>query len=367
MKPYVEKKEKLMTVFGTRPEIIRFSALIPKLDQHFDHKIINTYQNYVPQLNDIFVDELKIRKPEYNLKISHNNYGEEVADIVRQTHEIFAKEKPKKLLVLGDTYSCLAVLPASHLGIKIYHMEAGMRSNDWRMPEEKNRRIVDNLAKINLPYTENSRKNLIREGFDPQKIFVTGNPIIEVLEKYKKEILQSKALEKFKVSRGKYFLITIHRSENVMEYTTMKNIIKALEYIKQKYTTSEMIVFTHPRFIENMSNFSININKEIRLRKNAGFFDFVKLEQNAKCVLTDSGTVPEECAYFKIPCVTVRESTERPEFVDLGTNIIAGTNYKGIVEAVEVSLSKKPDWNWEKSLGDGRTSDKVLNILKSVI
>ena len=178
-------KEKLVTVFGTRPEIIRLSALIPKLDEQFDHKIINTYQNHMTNLNDLFLDELKIRKPDYNLDIRHENYGVEISDIIQQVWDILNDVKPSKLLVLGDTYSCLSVMPASNLGIKIYHMEAGMRSGDWRIPEEKNRKIVDNLSTINMAYTENSRRNLLREGMNPLKTFVTGNPIIEVLEKYR--------------------------------------------------------------------------------------------------------------------------------------------------------------------------------------
>jgi UDP-N-acetylglucosamine 2-epimerase (non-hydrolysing) len=359
-------REKLITIFGTRPEIIRLSTLIPKLDRNFSHKIINTYQNHLPQLNDIFVKELGIRKPDYDLTIQHNNYGVEVSDIIEQTYDILKKEMPDKLLVLGDTYSCLSVLPASNLGIKIYHMEAGMRSGDWRMPEEKNRKIVDNLSNINLAYTENSRKNLISEGFDPKKIFVTGNPIIEVLEKYSKQIIKSMILHKLELSEKSYFLVTLHRVENLDSITSMKSIVKALEEIHKKYK-QELVVFAHPRFAESLEKFNIHIDPKIRLRTNVGFFDFVKLQKNATCVLTDSGTVPEECAYLKIPCVTIRSSTERQEFVDLGTNIIAGTNYQSILDAVEMSLYQFPDWDWEKSLGDGRTSERVLRIIKGVL
>jgi len=359
-------KEKLITVFGTRPEIIRFSVLIPKLDRNFDHKIINTYQNHLPQLNDIFINEMGIRKPDYNLTIHHENYGVEISDIIEQTYDILKKEKPDKLLVLGDTYSCLTVLPASNLGIKIYHMEAGMRSGDWRMPEEKNRKIVDNLANINLPYTENSRKNLIREGFDPKKLFVTGNPIIEVLEKYDKQITESEILKKLKLTAKSYFLVTLHRVENVTDITSMRSIVKALEHIHKKYK-QQVVVFAHPRFLESLEKFNIHIKPEIRLRANIGFFDFVQLQKNARCVLTDSGTVPEECAYLKIPCVSIRTSTERQEFVDLGTNIIAGTKWESIIDAVEMSMFKLPDWDWEKSLGDGRTSERVLRIIKGVL
>lgn len=360
-------KEKLVTVFGTRPEIIRLSALIPKLDKHFDHKIINTYQNYMTNLNDIFIDELKIRKPDYNLTIRHDNYGVEIADIIQQVWGILNDVKPSKLLVLGDTYSCLSVMPASNLGIKIYHMEAGMRSGDWRIPEEKNRRIVDNLSTINMAYTENSRRNLMKEGFNPLKTFVTGNPIIEVLQKYNQMILLSQIIPKMKLYNGMYFLVTIHRSENVTDKKSLTNIVNALEMLQSNYPTNEIVVFTHPRFLESMEKFGLTINPKIRLRKNIGFFDFVRLQMDAKCVLTDSGTVPEECAYMKTPCVTVRSSTERPELVDLGTNIIAGTEPEDILNAVKLSLETHVNWDWEKSLGDGRTSEKVLRILKGVL
>jgi|APSaa5957512535_1039671.scaffolds.fasta_scaffold16362_3 UDP-N-acetylglucosamine 2-epimerase (non-hydrolysing) len=361
-------KEKLVTVFGTRPEIIRLSALIPKLDEQFDHKIINTYQNHMTNLNDLFLDELKIRKPDYNLDIRHENYGVEISDIIQQVWDILNDVKPSKLLVLGDTYSCLSVMPASNLGIKIYHMEAGMRSGDWRIPEEKNRKIVDNLSTINMAYTENSRRNLLREGMNPLKTFVTGNPIIEVLEKYRSEIAKSQIIDKLDLDPKGYYLTTIHRAENVTDEKALKDIVKALEILNlQMENQNAMVVFTHPRFLESMEKFNIQIDPSIRLRRNIGFFDFVKLQMDAKCVLTDSGTVPEECAYMKTPCVTVRSSTERPELVDLGTNIIAGTNCIDIVSAVEQATKNTPDWDWEKSLGDGRTSEKVLRILKGVL
>lgn len=363
-------KEKLITIFGTRPEIIRLSRIIPRLDEHFDHKMINTYQNHLTNLNDIFVNELGIRRPDYNLKINHDNYGKEISDIISQVWTILNKERPDKILVLGDTYSCLSVMPASNLGIKIYHMEAGMRSGDWRMPEEKNRRIVDHLATINLPYTENSRQNLLREGIDPLKIFVSGNPIIEVLDWYENEINNSKILEKLNVKENKYYMATIHRIENVSNSKALKSIIRALEKIYMSHPKDsryDVLVFAHPRLLESMEKFNLRINPKIRLRKNIGFFDFVKLQKHAKCVLTDSGTVPEECSYFKRPCVTIRNSTERPEFVDLGTNIISGTNKaQDIVDAVKIA-TESMSWNWEKSLGDGRTSERVLKVLKGAL
>lgn len=355
-------KEKLVTVFGTRPEIIRLSRILPKLDDTFEHISINTYQNFLPNLNDIFLDQLKIRQPDYNLKISHKNYGQEIGDIIRQTHEILLKEKPDKLLILGDTYSCLSVMPASNLGIKIYHMEAGMRSGDFKIPEEKNRKIVDHLSTINLPYTEYSRQNLIREGLDPKKIFVTGNPIIEVLNHYNSEIEKSTILKKFEKD---YVLVTMHRHENVTNPITLTNVMKAVDNISRKY---EVIFFAHPRLLEALEKHKIRALPNVRLRKTVGFFDFVKLQKNAKCVLSDSGTVPEECAYLKVPCITLRNVTERQEFVDLGTNTVVGTkSHSKIFDAVQRAISSNYEWKWNETLGDGKTSERVIRILEGVL
>jgi len=349
--------QKLITIFGTRPEIIRLSMLFPKLDKAFDHKMINTYQNNKSNLNDLFLSELNVRKPDYNLDIDHSSFGVEVGDIISKTFDIIKKEKPDKVLILGDTYSGLSVLSAKNLGVKVYHMEAGMRSGDWRMPEEKNRRIVDHLADVNLPYTNNSRDNLIREGINPLKTFVTGNPIFEVLENNMDKINSSKILDTLKVTKDNYYLMTIHRVENVTNEGVMKNILKALEFLKLR-----VIVLAHPRFVSSMAKFNLSISENITIIDSVGFFDFVTLERHAKCVLTDSGTVPEECAYFNVPCITIRDSTERQELVEIGSNIVAGTKTENILHAI--SMSEHSTWEYKPTIN---VSDKIVKILNGIL
>lgn len=363
-------KEKLVTIFGTRPEIIRLSSLIPKLDKYFDHTIINTYQNSHPNLNKNICEELNITSDQ-NLEIDTTNLGQEIGDIIFNTWQALDDIKPDKLLILGDTYSGLSVIPASRLNIQTFHMEAGMRSYDKRMPEESNRKIIDHLSDINLPYTENSKQNLLRENIPPNKIFVTGNPIFEVLENNMDLIDESYILEKWgrnkvdedggshpsKIYSKEYYLVTIHRHENVTNPVALKNILKALDKLSKKY---KVIVLTHPRFKQVIGEIGekLQANPEIMLTDNVGFFDFVKLQKNAKCVLTDSGTVPEECAYLQVPCVSVRDSFERNELIDSGMTVVSGTETESILRAVEISENIKWRYKFETNV-----SDKVLKIL----
>ena len=351
---------KVMSIFGTRPEIIRLSRIFALLDTNFEHVMVNTSQNYTKELNSVFFDDLKIRKPDYDLKVNTEAYGVEVADVIVKTEKLLKKEKPDILLILGDTNSGLSAIPAAHQGIKIAHLEAGMRSYDFRMPEEKNRVMIDHLSTVLLPYTPYSRENLIRENIHPSKIFVIGNPIIEVIEHYMPKIEKSKILQKLKLKKNDYFLITAHRSENVDDLKSLKNIFSGLEKIHQKFG-KKIIYPIHPRTTSKMQN--IKIPKGIELIDPLGFFDFTYLEKNAFCLLTDSGTVPEEALYFKKPCVTIRETTERPEIIEAGSNILSGLNPENILRSVESITSGKPDWQWKEALGDGKTSRKVINIL----
>jgi len=351
---------KIMSIFGTRPEIIRLSRIFALLDTNFEHVMINTSQNYTKELNSVFFDDLNIRKPDYDLKVNTEAYGVEVADVIVKTEKLLKKEKPDILLILGDTNSGLSAIPAAHQGIKIAHLEAGMRSYDFRMPEEKNRVMIDHLSTVLLPYTPYSRENLIRENIHPSKIFVIGNPIIEVIEHYMPKIEKSKILQKLKLKKNDYFLITAHRSENVDDLKSLKNIFSGLEKIHQKFG-KKIIYPIHPRTTSKMQN--IKIPKGIELIDPLGFFDFTYLEKNAFCLLTDSGTVPEEALYFKKPCVTIRETTERPEIIEAGSNILSGLNPENILRSVESITSGKPDWQWKEALGDGKTSRKVINIL----
>jgi len=349
-----------MSIFGTRPEIIRLSRIFPLLDTNFEHIMVNTSQNYTKELNSVFFDDLSIRKPDYDLKVNTEAYGVEVADVIVKTEKLLKKEKPDILLILGDTNSGLSAIPAAHQGIKIAHLEAGMRSYDFRMPEEKNRVMIDHLSTVLLPYTHYSRENLIRENIHPSKIFVIGNPIIEVIKHYMPKIEKSKIFQKLKLKKNNYFLVTAHRSENVDNVKSLKNIFSGLEKIHQKFG-KKIIYPIHPRTSSKIKN--MEIPKGIDLIEPLGFFDFTYLEKNAYCLLTDSGTVPEETLYFKKPCVTIRDTTERPEIIEAGSNILSGLMPDDMLRSTESITSGKPDWQWNEALGDGKTSRKVINIL----
>jgi UDP-N-acetylglucosamine 2-epimerase (non-hydrolysing) len=351
---------KIMSIFGTRPEIIRLSRIFPLLDTNFEHIMVNTSQNYTKELNSVFFDDLSIRKPDYDLKVNTEAYGVEVADVIVKTEKLLKKEKPDILLILGDTNSGLSAIPAAHQGIKIAHLEAGMRSYDFRMPEEKNRVMIDHLSTVLLPYTHYSRENLIRENIHPSKIFVIGNPIIEVIKHYMPKIEKSKIFQKLKLKKNNYFLVTAHRSENVDNVKSLKNIFSGLEKIHQKFG-KKIIYPIHPRTSSKIKN--MEIPKGIDLIEPLGFFDFTYLEKNAYCLLTDSGTVPEETLYFKKPCVTIRDTTERPEIIEAGSNILSGLMPDDMLRSTESITSGKPDWQWNEALGDGKTSRKVINIL----
>lgn len=350
---------KIMSIFGTRPEIIRLSRIFALLDKNFEHVMVNTSQNYTRELNSVFFDDLNIRKPNYDLKVNTEAYGIEVADVIVKTEKLLKKENPDILLILGDTNSGLSAIPAAHQGIKIAHLEAGMRSYDLRMPEEKNRVMIDHLSTVLLPYTPYSRENLIRENIHPSKIFVVGNPIIEVIDYYMPKIEKSKIFQKLKIKKNEYFLVTAHRSENVDNLKSLKNIFSGLEKIHKKFG-KKIIYPIHPRTTSKMKN--IEIPKGVELIDPLGFFDFTYLEKNAFCLLTDSGTVPEETLYFKKPCVTIRESTERPEIIEAGSNILSGLEPENILRATESITSGKSDWQWKEALGDGKTARKVINI-----
>ena len=356
---------KVMSIFGTRPEIIRLSRIFELLDSNFDHIMVNTNQNYTPELNAVFFSDLGIRKPDYNLKIKTGQFGPEVADIIEKTEAILLKEKPDVLLILGDTNSGLSAIPAAHHGIKVVHLEAGMRAYDFRMPEEKNRVLIDHLSSILLPYTNYSRENLIRENIHPSKIYVVGNPIIEVINHFMSKIEESNIMEKMKLESDRYILVTAHRSENVDHPESLEKILQGLDALHTKFK-KRVIYPMHPRTMSKIKK-QQKIPKGVEIIKPLGFFDFSKLEKNAFCLITDSGTIPEESLYFKVPCVSIRESSERPEYIEAGSNILAGLDPVNLVNAVKHITSIERDWEWNTALGDGKTASKVVNILKGVI
>ena len=335
---------KIMTIFGTRPEIIRLSQLIKILDQYCEHITVHTGQNYDESLSDIFLRDLEVRPPDAHFGIKSKTFGEQIGQILSKTDEVLEKYKPDKILILGDTNSALSAIVAARRGIPIFHMEAGNRCFDDRVPEEVNRRIIDHSSTILLPYTERSKENLVSEGIERERIFVTGNPIKEILDAHADKIAASDALEKFETKAFDYFLVTLHRSENVDLPDRLREIFDGLTKVVEKFD-KKMLISIHPRTAEKMKKFGLKpAAGKIKLLEPLGFFDFVKLEKNALAVLTDSGTVQEECAIFKIPNITIRDVTERPETLEAGSNILSGANADAILRAAEIAVSQPADW-----------------------
>jgi UDP-N-acetylglucosamine 2-epimerase (non-hydrolysing) len=349
---------KILTITGTRPELIRLSIIIKKLDNLVDHILVYTNQNYDYNLSTIFFDELKIRKPNYYFEKKGESFGDFLSNAILHFETIIKNEKPDKILILGDTNSGLLSIVAEKYKIPIYHMEAGNRAYDNRLPEETNRRIIDNVSTYNLPYTEGSKQNLIEEGFDKNHIFKTGNPILEVLNFYKKEIDNSNILEKLNLKE--YVLVTTHRTENVDNEESLKDIIKSINKISEDYT----VVFSiHPRTKDKINKFNVIINDNIIISEPFGFFDFIKLEQNAKCVISDSGTVQEETCIFKVPTITIRKTTERRETIECGSNILSGTKYEDIMESFNIIIKRNNTWKIPEDYLIENVSDIVINIL----
>jgi UDP-N-acetylglucosamine 2-epimerase (non-hydrolysing) len=354
---------KILTILGTRPEIIRLSLILPKLDKLADHILVHTGQNFDPKLNQIFFDEFELREPDHYLGIREDSSGSQIGKILIGTEEMILKHEPDKLLLLGDTNSALSAIIAKRMGIPVYHMEAGNRCYDDRVPEEINRRIIDHSSDVFMPYTERSRTNLLREGIFGDRIYVVGNPINEVITHYSHQIDSSRIKEELELATKEYFLVTIHRAENVDVQNRLESIVNALDGLATEYSLP-IIVSTHPRTRQRMEAFGIGSqNSEVRFMDPFGFFDFVALERNALCILTDSGTVQEECAILKIPSVTLRDVTERPETVECGSNILSGAASDSILNSIQVALSRRGSWKAPDEYLVENVSDTVLNVL----
>lgn len=353
---------KIMTILGTRPEIIRFSKLIPKLDKCVNHVVVHTCQNYDPSLNEVFFRELGIRTPDQLLDI-RGSFCEQIGQLFPSLEPIIRKEDPDKVLILGDTNSALSAIVAKKLFIPVYHMEAGNRCFDDRVPEEVNRRIIDHSSDVLIPYTHNSKQNLINEGIDLNRIYVSGNPILEVIQSYEEEINSSTILDTLGIRPKQYFLVTLHRSENVDVEDRLQSFAAAFKQINQTHHIP-VIVSTHPhtqKQIEKMGK--PGEDADVRYLSPFGMFDFIKLERNAKAVLSDSGTVQEECCIFKIPNVTLRDVTERPETIECGSNILSGADPKKILACLDLVLSHKPDWVAPEEYLRENVSDTITNLL----
>jgi UDP-N-acetylglucosamine 2-epimerase (non-hydrolysing) len=353
---------KILTVLGTRPEIIRLSRIIEKLDRACNHILVHTGQNYDPNLNDLFFKEMDIRQPNVFLG-AKGSFGEVVGIILAGCEQIMRAEKPDKFLVLGDTNSALAAFIAKRLAIPVYHMEAGNRCYDDRVPEEVNRRVIDHSSDILLPYTERSRQNLLREGISGQRVYVTGNPILEVITHYEAQIQSSDVCKRLNVKPHEYFLVTLHRAENVDLDSRLHQFVQALEQVERKYQMP-VVVSTHPHTRNKMQEFGVDVkNQSIRFMEPFGFFDFVHLERNAFCVLSDSGTVQEECAIFKVPNVTLRDVTERPETIECGSNILSGADAESISRCVEIVTMRGTEWHVPAEYLAKHVSDTIVKIL----
>lgn len=353
---------KVMTILGTRPEIIRLSRIIEKLDALCDQVLVHTGQNYDYTLNDVFFQQLGVREPEHYLG-ARGSFGEQIGTILTQSERVMLEEKPDKFLVLGDTNSSLAAIIAKRLGIPVYHMEAGNRCYDDRVPEEVNRRIIDHCSDVLLPYTERSRANLLREGIQGERIYVTGNPIYEVIQHYDPEIRQSTVLADLHLEPGQYFLVTVHRAENVDVEERLVGLTTALNRLQTKYGVP-VIVSTHPRTQARTKSFDIGVDDEgTRFLPPFGFFEFITLERNALCVLSDSGTVQEECSIFGVANVTIRDVTERPETLECGSNILSGADPDTVLQCVQTVLGLKAGWSPPREYVVENVSETVMKIV----
>lgn len=354
---------KIMTILGTRPEIIRLSLIIPKLDQYCNHVLVHTGQNFDANLSSIFFSDLGIREPDYYLGIQADTFGEQIGRIFIEAEKVILKEKPDRLLILGDTSSGLISIIAKRMGIPVFHMEAGNRCFDSRVPEEVNRVIIDHCSTIFLPYTYRSKENLLSEGIKNELIYVIGNPIYEVITHYSKEIAKSKIFDTFGIKPQKYFLVTMHRKENVDNKDRLRNIISGLDKISIQYNLP-VICSLHPRTRSKIEQFNLSADSQnIHFSVPLGFFDFIQLQKNATCVITDSGTVQEECCILGIPNITIRDVTERPETIESGSNMLAGVSPELILQAMKIALSEKHKWEPPPEYLDKNVSSKVIKIV----
>ena len=358
-----------MTIVGTRPEIIKLSRVMAELDKFTKHIIVHTGQNYDFELNEIFFQQLGIRKPDYFLNASGNTATETIANVIVRSDEIMALENPDAVLLYGDTNSCISVISAKKRKIPIFHMEAGNRCFDQRVPEEINRKIVDHLSDINMPLSEHARRYLISEGIKPETIIKTGSPMKEVLSYHKKDIEKSHVLKNENLKKGEYFIVSTHREENVDSERNFNDLLMSLDAIVTKYN-KKIIVSTHPRTRKKLETIGfVNSNPMIEFMKPFGFLDYIKLQQNAFCVISDSGTITEESSILHFPAITIRQAHERPEGMDEGTLIMTGLKSELILNSIDIVTSQFAENNEViQTIPDYLTdnvSKKVVRIILS--
>lgn len=331
---------KVMTIVGTRPEIIKLSRVIHELDMHTKHTLVHTGQNYDYELNEIFFQQMEIRKPDHFLNAAADSVAQTIGNVIAKADEVFVAGRPDALLLLGDTNSCLAAYPAKRRRIPIFHMEAGNRCFDQRVPEEINRKMIDHLSDINLPYTEHARRYLLAENIKPETVIKTGSPMKEVITHYRSQIDASGILRQLQLEQGKYLVISAHREENIDSAVNFSDLLDTLKAIADKYDLP-LIFSTHPRTRKRMEDMAIQgLDNRIRFLKPLGFLDYVKLQMNAFCVVSDSGTITEESSILNFPAITIRQAHERPEGMDEGTLIMCGLKKERVLEAIDVARSQ---------------------------
>ena len=363
-----KSKLKVISVVGTRPEIIRLAAVIKRLEEHVTHKMIHTGQNYDYELNQVFFDDLGLRKPDYYLGVDTSSLGHVLGETLIKVEEIFNAEKPDAVLILGDTNAAIAGIMARRMKIPIYHMEAGNRSFDLNVPEEINRRIIDHIADFNLVYTENSRRHLLSEGLPHRQVYVTGSPMYEVLNQYMDKIRNSRILETLNLKKKQYFIVSCHREENVDYSGNLKKIISFLNAIAEKYDMP-VVVSTHPRTRKRIENLGeIAVDPRIRWLKPFGFFDYNALQINAKCAISDSGTISEESSMLNFPAITIRQALERPEAMDAGTIILTGLDPEIVLDSIELVLSEfECNQRYDRICPEYQVTNTSWRVLKLIL
>lgn len=351
-----------MIVLGIRPDIINLHPIVKELQRReSNYVIVHTGQHYSYFFDKLFFEQLNFSKPDYHLKVGSGTHAQQMAALVERFERVLLKEKPDLVFSFSDANPSLSGIVASKMGIKVAHLEAGMRSYDWRMPEEKNRRLMDSIADYLFTPTSGTKQNLLDEGIPPHRIFQVGKLIVDVLDNFKEEIEKNKILEKLGIEKKEYFLVTAHRLENVGVKTPLRNILESLGELYKIY--KKVVIFPiHPRSRAGIKKFGLKVPEGIRLMNPLGFLEFSKLEKNAFCCVTDSGTVQEDSCIFRVPCVTMRISTERSETVEVGSNIVAGLNKKHIIEAVHKMVNKKT--NWKNPYGKPDCARKIIDILE---
>lgn len=360
-------KLKLMTIVGTRPEIIKLSEIIKKCEKYFDHILVHTGQNWDYTLNNIFFKELEIKEPDFYLGVVGDNLGQTMGNVIAKSYELMAEQKPDALLVLGDTNSCLSVISAKRLKIPIFHMEAGNRCKDENLPEEVIRRIVDVTSDVNMCYSEHARRYILNSGVKPEYTFVTGSPMAEVLSANREKIEKSKILETLGLEKNRYILLSAHREENIDIEKNFFALMNAVNAMAEKYDMP-ILYSCHPRSRKYIEQRGFVFDKRVLQHQPLGFFDYNKLQQNAFCMVSDSGTVPEEGSYFKFPAVSIRTSTERPEAMDKGIFTIGSITTEHVLQAVDLAVSMHAngdDGLTVPTYADENVSVKVVKIIQS--